>query len=148
MTDVRLGQSGFEERSRDVVLAGGILAGTVVALIVDVNSVGDRPELALVAKALHLSEEFVLAVEAALAIVADVLGIVHFEGRDHVQWNRVFLGEGYGILQVDARKGRRIGDYGKHLVAEHAMSFPSEVGGIDSARIGDQQRRKLTQLLV
>ena len=42
--DVLLGQAGFQQRSSDAVLPRGLLAGTVVALVVRVHAIGDDIE--------------------------------------------------------------------------------------------------------
>ncbi len=46
VADVLLGQSGVEQRSGDVMLLGGRLAGTEVALVVEIYAVGDGVEAA------------------------------------------------------------------------------------------------------
>ena len=56
----------------------GALAGAIVAEIVFVDTVDDVGDVALFSELLKHGEEFVLAEEAALRVVADVLGAIKF----------------------------------------------------------------------
>ena len=136
--DVLLGESGFQQRRGNMMLFGGLLAGAEVALIVQVHTVGDRVEPARGAKVFHDCEEFVFAVKAALAVIAGIFGTIEFRSGDDFERNSLLVGEGDGVGQVRAGQAGGIGDHRQHVVAESAMSGPGEIGGIDTAGIGDQ----------
>ncbi len=76
--NVLLRETRVEQRCRDVVLTGGLLAGAKVALVVDVHTIGDHVEAARYAKRFHDREKLVLAVKAAGRVVANVLGTIQF----------------------------------------------------------------------
>ena len=60
----------------------GALAGTIVAQIVDIHSVDDVRDAALARHFVEPGKQLVLAVEAPVRIVLDVIRIVEFVGRD------------------------------------------------------------------
>jgi len=146
--DVLLGQGGVEQRGGDVVLTSSLLARTEVALVVEVHAVRDRIEAAGVAKGFHDGEEFVLAMEAARGVVAGVFGAIEFGGWDDFEGNVLLMGEGDRVGELSAREAGRVGDHGEHVRAERLMSGPGEVGGIDSAGIGDEEASEGAQALL
>ena len=139
ITDVLLGQGGVEQWGGDVVLTSSLLARTEVALVVEVHAVGDGIEAAGVAKGFHDGEEFVFAMEAARGVVARVFGAIEFGGGDDFERNASLPGEGDRVGELSAREAGRVGDHGQHARAERLMSGPGEVGGIDSAGVGDEK---------
>ena len=136
--DFRLGELRFDQRCDGVMLCCGLLAGAEFAAVVEVHPVGDVLEAAPGALGLHLGEELVFAVEAALAVVADVVGVVEFVRVENVGRDAVRGGEGEGGGEFGARQGGGVGDDGQHPVAEHLMRDPGEVGGVGAAGVGDQ----------
>ena len=72
----------------------GALTRPKVAVIVQVASVGDMRESALSSQPLHLREQLVLAVEAALRIIALVVRVGELVGRKRLYRDRVLLREG------------------------------------------------------
>ena len=82
--DLGLGELGGDERGDGVVLGGGLLAGAEVSAVVEVHAVGDVGEAVLGAELLHLGEELVFAVEAALGVVALVVGVFELGGLQDV----------------------------------------------------------------
>src|SRR5438552_3379920 len=55
------------------MLLGRPLAGTKIALVVEIHAIGDGIEAVLAAVALHDGEELIFAVEAALCVVAGII---------------------------------------------------------------------------
>ena len=125
----------------------GALTGAVVATVVGVHAVGDVRKAELSAEILHAFEKFGLAVEAAIGIIALVLGIFEFFGLDDAQGNAVRLCKGLGLLHVAAGETWRVGEDGEHAVAEDAVGYGGQEGRIDSARVGNHQRAERAQAI-
>src|SRR5579864_7695917 len=77
--------------------------------------------------------------EAARGVVAGVFGAIEFGGGNDFEGNVLLVSEGDRVGELGAREAGRVGDHGKHVRAERLMSGPGEVGGIDSAGVGDEQ---------
>ena len=122
----------------NVMLRGGLLAGAEVALVVLVHTVSDSVESAGGAEIFHHGEEFIFAMEAALAVVAGIFRAVEFRCRDDFEGYPVLVGEGDGVGEMSASKAGRVGDYSEHIGAEFAVRGPSEIGGVYAARVGDE----------
>jgi hypothetical protein len=58
------------------------LTGAEIAQVVDIHAVDDVADGALMAELFEAGEELVLAMETAVGVVADVIGIVEFVGVD------------------------------------------------------------------
>src|SRR5438094_5746633 len=119
------------------MLQRGHLPGPEIALIVEIHSVGDSLKAASGRESLHHSEELVLAVKAAGGIIPNVFRPVEFVGTNHLDWNVVFAGECYSIIELKPRKARRVGDDGQHVASESIMTSPSEERGVRAAGVGD-----------
>lgn len=132
-----LGEADFGERREHLMLFGGALAGAVVAAVIGVHAVGDLVETEFRAELLHGFEELGFAVEAAVGVVALVLGLGELFGLDDAQRNAVVFGEGFGLLHVAAGEAGRIGKDGEHAVAEDVVCRGGEKGRIHSAGVGD-----------
>jgi len=78
-------------------------------------------------------------VEAALSVVADVLRALHLCGRDDFERNSIFCCKRYRIVELNSGQAGGVGDYGKHLIFQFSVGGPGEIGGIDSAGVGDQE---------
>ena len=80
--DLGFGEFGVDEGGEGSVEGGGALAGAELGYaggaVVEVHAEGEVGEAEGEAGALHLGEELVLAVEAAVGVVADVVGVVEF----------------------------------------------------------------------
>src|ERR1700722_6512497 len=138
IANVLLSQAGRQKRSRDVMLSGGCLSGPEISLIVEVDAVDDRVEPTRGAEILHHREKFIFAVEAALAVIASILGTIQFGSRDYLKRNLFFVRESYSVCQLRARKAGRIGDDRQHIFAQNLMCGPGQVGGIDAAGVSDE----------
>ena len=110
--DLGLGELGGDERGYGVVLGGGLLAGAEVPSVVEVHAVGDVGEGFLGAELLHLGEEFVFAVVAALGVVALVVGVFELGGLEDVDGDGMFGGEGEGGGEFGSGEGWGVGDDG------------------------------------
>jgi hypothetical protein len=122
-----------------VVVGSGALTGAEVAGVVGVAAVGDGGEAELRAELLHGGEELVLAVEAALAVVAEVVGAGHLLGLQDVERDAVGFGEGDGGGELFAGQAGGVGQDGKHVLAEDLVGFVGEIGGVHAAGVGDEE---------
>src|SRR5437899_4780643 len=100
-----------------MMLACGLLSGPKIALVVGVDAVGDGFKSAGLAVALEDSEQFVLAVETAHGIVADVGWIFQFLRFHNLDRNFALARKGERVFEMGAREAGGIGDYGAHLAA-------------------------------
>ncbi len=103
--DLCFGEAGGDERGDGVVLRGGLLAGAELGAVVEVHAVGDVSEAAGCAALLHLGEELVFAVEAAVGVVALVVGVVELVGVEDLDGDVVVGGEGEGGGEFGAGEG-------------------------------------------
>jgi len=83
------------------------LAGAVVAQIVAIDAVDHRGDSAGARRVIEAGEQLVFAMEAAVAIVLDVVGIVELARLDVFVADPVFAGKRLGIALV--RFGERCG---------------------------------------
>ena len=83
------------------------VAGTEVARIVGVDAVGDGRHSALLRERVHLIEEFVLAVVAAVRIVRHVEGIFEFRGVDEFMVDAGGRDELIGFSAIRAARSSR-----------------------------------------
>ena len=132
--DLRLVEAGVRQRRRHLVLLGGVLAGTIIAQIVRVHPVDDVLVTARAAHLLQTREQLVLAVEAAVGIVAGVIGIVELGGPDVLVHDAESLDERLGVALVGFGKRGRVGGDGDGVGTEHAVGGPGQVGRIGAAR--------------
>src|SRR5258707_4263694 len=107
-----LGEARIAQWRSDAMLLGRPLAGAKVALVVDVNTVGDRIEASTAAKFLHRREQFILAMKAAGSVIAGIFRPVELAGHDDFEGDLLFSGKGGCIGQVGAGPAWRISDYG------------------------------------
>jgi hypothetical protein len=146
LADFLLAEACVQERRRDVVLAGGLLSGAEVTLVVSVHAVRDRLKAALGAQRLHHRKKFVFAVKAALTVVANVVGVVEFGGDDDFDRYGLFSSEGESIGELSSGQAGRIGDHCEHFLSEFAMGNPGQIGRIDATRVGHQHAAKPAQV--
>jgi hypothetical protein len=136
---------GTQSRGGDVVLPGDVPAGAEVAFVVEIHAIRDGVEAARGAESFHDGEEFVFAVEAALAVVAGIFWAVEFGGRDDFEGDSVFSGKGDGVGEMGAGQAGGVGDYCQHVGAEFAVRDPGEIGGVHAAGVGDEDAAKVAQ---
>lgn len=132
--ELRLGQ----RRARGVE-RGGLLAGTEVAAIIEVHAVGEVGVAELLAQRFHLREQLLLAVEAALGIVARVIGVAEFDCGEDANRDSVLVREVKRCGQFCARQRGGIRQNGEHAVTEDAVRSPGEESGIGATGVGDEQ---------
>jgi hypothetical protein len=84
LADLGFVEARIGERRGHVVLLGGVLSGAEIAQVVDIHPVDDVADGALAAELFEAREELVLAMETAVRVVADVIGIVEFVGIDEL----------------------------------------------------------------
>ena len=134
------------------MLGGGLLSGAELGcagrLVVEVHPVGEVGEAEPQACRFHLGKQLVLAVEAALGVVADVIGLVELSGLQDVGGNAVLRGEGQSGGKFLARQRGGIGDDRQHTAAERLVRSIGKVRGIGAAGVGDKQRSKVSQRLI
>ena len=124
------------------MLARSCLPGTEIALIINIHAVGNRLKATSCGKCFHHLKEFVFAVEAPLAIIADVFRPVHFAGLDDLNGNAMFLREGKRVLKLGTSQARGVRDYGQHIAAKNLVRDPCQISRINSAGVGDQRAAK------
>ena len=83
--------------------------------------------------------------EAAIGVVALVVGLVKFLGLDDLQGNLLVVGKGCGLLKVATGQRGRIGQDGEHFVAEDAVRGGGEIRRVDPAGVGDHQGAQLLE---
>ena len=76
LADLRLRHPGIGQRRGHLVIPGGALARTVIAQVVQVHAVDDVLVAAIAAHFLQAGEQFVLAMETAVGIVAGVIRVI------------------------------------------------------------------------
>src|ERR1700710_1420693 len=120
------------------MLCRGLLAGAEFAAVVEVHAVGYVGEAGCGAGLFHLGEELVFAVEAAVGVVALVVGAFELVGLEDLRGDVVLGGEGEGGGEFGAGEGGGVGDDGLHFFAEGLVRGVGEVGGVGAAGVGDQ----------
>ena len=86
-----------------------------------------------------MGEELVFAVEAALGVVALVVGVFELVGLEDLEGDVVFGGEGEGGGQFGAGERGGVGYDRQHFFAEGLVGCVGEVGGVCSAGVGDEE---------
>ena len=119
------------------MLFGGVLAGAIVAQIVDIHAIGDVLDAAFARHHFQARKQLVLAMEAAVGIVLDVVGIIELARRDIFVTEAPLASERLGILLVRFGNGCRIRGDGQCVFAEDAVRGPSQIRRIGAARICD-----------
>jgi len=92
--DVGFCQPCADQWGKSVVQDGGLLAGPELTAVVEVHSVGEVRKAEFEPCGLHLGKELVLTVEAALGVVADVVGLIQLACLQDVRGNAMLRGEG------------------------------------------------------
>jgi hypothetical protein len=146
--DFGFGEADFSEGREDGVFLCGALAGAEVAGVVGVHAVGDVCEAELRAESTHDVEELVFAMEAAVEVVAGILGAVELFGGDDVEGHAETVGEGAGCIEVAAGQRGRICDDGDHAGAEKTVRGGRQISRVDATGVGDHEAAQLNQTLL
>lgn len=117
---------------------GRLLPRPKISLIVKIHTIGDRFESSRRPHLFHDLKEFVFALKATLAIIANIIGAIEFRCLDDLNRKTLLFGESNRIHQLSASQARRIGDDRQHLVTEFAVGRPGKICRIHAAGISDQ----------
>ena len=142
------GEAGGYERGLRVMEGGGLLTGPKFTFVVEVHAIGDGGETEGGALGFHLGEKFIFAMEAALSIVAGIVGVGKFGRLENLEGDVVLLGESDGIGEFFAGQRGGIGDAGEHAGTERPVSGEGEEGRICAAGIGDEDGAEVLESLV
>jgi len=93
-------EADVEERSENVMLGCGTMAGAEVEAVVGVDAVGNGGDVFCDGERVEDGEEFVLAEVAAVAGIGAVGGVVHLVGFDEFVANEELCEEGSELLPV------------------------------------------------
>ena len=135
LAQLRLGQ-----RSQRVVHRGSALPGPQIAVVVQVPAVRNLREPQFHPRRLHLGEQLVLAVEAAVAIVARVLRVVQLARLQNVYRDPVLGGKVERRGKLSARQRWRIGNHRQHPLAQRAVRLISQKSRVRAAGVRHHQR--------
>ena len=102
-------------------------------------------EAELRAQCLHDGEELVFAVEAAVGVVAGVLGRGRVLRWHDVERHAERSGKGAGLVEVAAGEAGGVGEDGDHAVAEDAVRGGGQKGGVDAAGVGHHEAAQLSE---
>ena len=144
------GELRGDERRDGVVLDGGLLAGAEGCYrggaVVEVHAVGEVEEASGCAGSASIwVKSSSLAVEAALGVVALVVGVVQLFGVEDLEGDVVLGGEGEGGGEFGAGEGGGVGDDGEHVVAEGLVGGVGEVGGVGASGVGDHDAAEVAE---
>ena len=116
---------------------GGPPSGAEVARIVQVAAVDHAGEAALARDLRQASVQLVLAVEAAGRAVGHVLRVVHLLRVDQLVGDADAARQRLRLLYLRRRDRRRDACYRQRALAEDVAGDGGDEGGVDAARIGD-----------
>ena len=118
------------------------LAGSIVSKIVFIYSVDDVLVAMRARVGFKLREQLVLAVEATVLVIFDVVRIVKFICRDVFVLESGFARKRLGIALMRFRNRSGIGRDRDGGVPQRAIGSPRKIGGIGSAEYATITRRK------
>ena len=113
------------------------LAGPIVAQVVAIHTVNHVRNAPLPRDLVEAREQLVLAVEAAVGIVGDVVGIIELVRFNVFVTDAVVAGKLFRVALVGLRKRRRIRGNRDGVIAQRLLRRPGKIGGIRAAGIGD-----------
>lgn len=129
---------GFLQGGADAVFAGGAEAGAVVTEVVGIGAV-ENPAIAFGA---GVGDEGVVDVGfaevATIGVVDLVARVLGLGGGKLDELAADFVGDLAGVGEVVLGKGRRDGDGGGGVVAEVVVGELENKGGVNTARVGDE----------
>src|SRR4029077_7997913 len=106
----------------DLMLGRRLQTWAVIALIVKVRAAADHIDAQLRQERLDLTLKLALAVIAARAVVADVIGILKFFCRDDMVANADLLHQAASVGNFRARHAGAVSSYGGSTIAESEPS--------------------------
>jgi len=127
------------------MLLGSPLSGAIIARIIGIHAIGNVCKSKLCAQRSHHVEELVLAVEAAIRVIALILGPLQFVCGHHVQRHIDGVSKSARLLQIPTRQAGRICQHRKHLRAQNAMCSRGQESGIHTPRVGHHQTTQFHQ---
>ena len=122
----------------DAMLGRRRQSGPIVAEIVDVGAAADDTGIEPGRQFVDARVEFALAVIAAAAVVADIVGTLELTRRHDPVLDADPLGELLGVIDLGARHARAVGGDGDRPVAECAMSRCRHDAAVDAAAERDE----------
>ena len=137
--DVGLGEAGGHERELGATLGRGLLAGSVLAEVVEVDAEGDAGA-EVGGDRLERVHQRVLAPEAAVAVVGAVGRRLHLVGLDLQVPEPDLRREVGGVLALGRRQRRRHGRDRHHAVAQDLVGHGGEERRVGAARVRDHRR--------
>ena len=113
-------------------------------MVIDIHAIGNRLKAAFCGESLHHLKELVFAVEAALAIIADVFRPVHFA----VWITSMAIPCSWAKASASCNCVRaRLGESAitASVPAQNLVRHPGQICGIDAAGVRDQRAAKLPE---
>src|ERR1700730_2240299 len=135
----------IEQWCKDAVFVRGPMPRAKIAEVGGVKSIGDGAKVPPPRDRLHLIEQFVLAVIAAIGTIRHVERVIEFASFDELMSQPGCLDEPFGLFAVVARETGRQRRDRKRAFAEHLMRSPRQIGGVGTARKRDQKRIDLVK---
>ena len=118
------------------MLLGRVLSGTVISQVVLVDAIDHRRIPIRAAEFGEPREQLVLAVEAAIGVVADVIRILEFVRLDVLMPDSELPDKRFRIPFVRFGNRRRVGRDGQRVVAQGLRGGPRQISRIRTARKG------------
>ena len=130
-----------------MVLTGGSLSGTKVALVIHINAVCDGVESMFGAKGFHHREEFVLAVKTPGGVVAQRIRNARSNSPVEMtsEWDMLFKSKSGSLGKMSP--GEALGEicnHREHVSAEHFVGGPGQKSRIDASRVSNQASTQST----
>ncbi len=119
------------------MFARGTLAGTEIARVIGVHAIGKMCETKLGAQGFHPGKELGLAVEAAVAVVPLIFGLVELFRLKDAQRHGKQLGEGTSLIEIAACQAGRVSQHGEHFVAQNTVRSGGEKSRVHSTGVSD-----------
>src|SRR6516225_2534282 len=94
-----------------------LLPGTVIALVVHVNTIGDSLERCSLNIALQGAKKLIFAMKTASCVITAVFGLFQFAGIDNGKRDALFFSEGDSVAHLRARKAGRVGQDRQHCTS-------------------------------
>ena len=143
--DVGLAEPCLVQRAHDGELAKRPVPRAVVAVVVEVRAVDNKGEAMLCREFLHVREQCVFAVVAAVfGVLADMRHREDWE-RHGMVLDALFLAEGPGVVDIALRHKVRGRGERHRFAAEHIVRHLDEQGRVDAAREGHGDTAELLQ---
>src|SRR5262245_10700663 len=135
--DLVLPQLGLDQGCTDAPLARGLHARAMIAAVVHVGAIDERPAALARRDRLELEEQLLLAEEAAVGRVARVVRVLELLGAHDQVAHAQELAEPAGLVELASWIGLRVGRDEQSPLAQRVLRGAREQGGIDAARERD-----------